>query len=161
MYNTNSQLVTTMFVWLFLSNVLFSTFVSNTSMKNNRTRNQPVSNTLLGLSTHCWIFLRFSLSRILELRIILLIFDVAYSMKISIIISTQDYECELLFILQELEWYDGSITICYHMSSSFFPQTYSDNGWSQSAILYQHTFIHFSIQWNYPFLVFYLFSAIS
>ena len=116
MYNTNSQLVTTMFVWLFLSNVLFSTFVSNTSMKNNRTRNQPVSNTLLGLSTHCWIFLRFSLSRILELRIILLIFDVAYSMKISIIISTQDYECELLFILQELEWYDGSITICQAVS---------------------------------------------
>ena len=105
-----------MFVWLFLSNVLFSTFVSNTSMKNNRTRNQPVSNTLLGLSTHCWIFLRFSLSRILELRIILLIFDVAYSMKISIIISTQDYECELLFILQELEWYDGSITICQAVS---------------------------------------------
>ena len=37
-------------------------------------------------------------------------------MKISIIISTQDYECELLFILQELEWYDGSITICQAVS---------------------------------------------
>ena len=41
----------------------------------------------------------------------------------------------------------------YHVSTSFFPQTYSDNGLLQSTILYQHTFIHFSIHWNYSVLV--------
>ena len=116
MYYTNSQLVKTMFVWFFLNNVLFFTYVSIISMKKNRTRNQPVSNTLPWLSTHCWIFLRFSLSRILELRIILLIFGVAYSMKISIIISIQDCKCERVFILQVLVWYVGSITICQPVS---------------------------------------------
>ena len=116
MHNANSQLVKTMFVWFFLSNVLFFTYVSNASMKKNRTQNQPVSNTLLGLSTHCRFFIRFSLSRIIKLRIIWLIFDVAYSMNISIIISIQDCKCKRVFILQELEWYDGSITICHAVS---------------------------------------------
>ena len=61
-------------------------------------------------------FIRFSISRILKLRIILLIFDVAYSIKISIIISIQDCKCKRVFILQELVWYVGSITICQLVS---------------------------------------------
>ena len=93
-----------------------SLMVSNASMKKNRTRNQPVSNTLAGLSTHCRFFFRFSLTRILELRIILLIFDVAYSMNNSIIISIQDCKYKRVFILQELVWSVGSITICQAVS---------------------------------------------
>ena len=116
MYNTNSQLVKTMLVWFFLSNVLFFTSTSKISMKNNRTQNQPVSNTLAGLSTHCRFFFRFSLSRILKLRIIWLIFDVGYSMKISIFTSIQDCKYKRVFILQVLEWSVGSITTCHAVS---------------------------------------------
>ena len=132
MYYTNSQLVKTMFVWFFLDNVLFFTYVSIISMKKNRTRNHPVSNTLLGLSTHCWIFLRFSLSRILELRIIWLIFDVAcsrifrYYFHSRVLIWTSVHPSSIGMEC----WFN------YHMPTSFFPQTYSDNGWSQPAILY-------------------------
>ena len=158
MYNTNSQLVTTMFVWLFLSNVLFSTFVSNTSMKNNRTRNQPVSNTLLGLSTHCRFFYSIlfikntrAKDNIVNFWRCLLDEDLDYYFHARLWMWTIIHSSRIGMVW----WFN------YHMSSSFFPQTYSDNGWSQSAILYQHTFIHFSIQWNYPFLVFYLFSANS
>ena len=62
-------------------------------------------------------FIRFSLSRILKLRLIFLIFDVACSMNISIIIiSIQDCKCERVFILQVLVWYVGSITISQPVS---------------------------------------------
>ena len=37
-------------------------------------------------------------------------------MNISIIISIQDCRCERVFILQVLEWYDGSITISQPVS---------------------------------------------
>ena len=61
-------------------------------------------------------FIRFSLSRILKLRIIWLIFDVGYSMNISIITSIQDCKNKRVFILQVLVWYDGSITTCQPVS---------------------------------------------
>ena len=61
-------------------------------------------------------FIRFPLSRIIKLRIIWLIFDVGYSMNISIIISIQDCKCERVFILQVLVWYVGSITTCQPVS---------------------------------------------
>ena len=116
MHNANSQLVTTMFVWFFLSNVLFITYVSNTSMKKNRTRNQPVSNTLLGLWTHCRFF--YSILFIKNTRAKDNMANLWRCLLVEYFdyYSIQDCKCERVFILQVLEWNVGSITICQPVS---------------------------------------------
>ena len=158
MHNANSQLVKTMFVWFFLSNVLFFTYgikCINEKESNSKSASFQYSfrtfNTLLNLSSILFIKNTRAKDNIVNFWRCLLDEDLDYYFHARLWMWTIIHSSRIGMVW----WFN------YHMSSSFFPQTYSDNGWLQSAILYQHTFIHFSIQWNYPFLVFYLFSAIS
>ena len=120
-------------------------------MKKNRTRNQPVSNTLLGLSTHCRFFYSILFIKNTKAK------DNIANLWRCLLDDDFDYYFHSRLWMWTIIHSSSISMVCwfiYHMPTSFFPQTYSDNGWLQPAILNQHTFIHFSIQWNYPFLVF-------